>query len=60
MSNKKYIYNYDIEQCNQLFKLNVKPIGCGINKKTNSVYHVFYPNAYYFGMLDKLLQQDNT
>lgn len=51
MSNKKYIYNYNIEECNLLFKKNINPVGCGVNKKTNTIYHVFYPSKLYFEML---------
>ena len=31
---KKPIYNYNLEQCNKLFKKGVRPIGIGRNDKT--------------------------
>lgn len=51
MLRNKPVYNYDIEQCNQLFKRNVNPIGCGINDKTGRVFHVFIANKKYFDMV---------
>ena len=52
---KKPIYNYDLEQCNQLFKKGVNPIGCGTNDKTGKVFHVFIASKKYFEML-KLIE----
>ena len=45
MSKKKYTYNYDIEECNQLFKRGVFPIGCGKHDKTGNVFLVFCVNS---------------
>jgi len=56
---KKPIYNYDINQCNSLFKKGVNPIGCGVNNKTGKVFHVFIPSKKYFEML-KLIEFENT
>lgn len=54
MSNKKYTYNYDIEECNQLFKRGVFPIGCGKHDKTGNVFHVFCVNSRYLKVLDDI------
>ena len=54
---KKPIYNYDLEQCNQLFKKGVNPIGCGTNDKTGKVFHVFVASKKYFEML-KLIEYE--
>lgn len=51
MLKSKPVYNYDIEQCNQLFKKGIKPIGCGINDKTGNVFHVFIASKKYFDMV---------
>ncbi len=51
MSNKKYAYNYDIEECNQLFKRGVFPIGCGRNNKTGNIFHVFRADGRYLKVL---------
>lgn len=32
----KPVYNYDLEQCNALFKKGVFPIGIGTNNKTGT------------------------
>ena len=58
MLKHKPIYNYDIEQCNHLFKKGVNPIGCGINERTGNVYHVFIASKKYFEML-KLIGYEN-
>ena len=54
MSNKKYAYNYDIEECNQLFKRGVFPIGCGKHDKTGNVFHVFRVNGRYIKVLEDI------
>lgn len=52
MSNKKVIYNYNIEQSNQLIKKGMFPIGCGINPKTGGFFLVFYGTKGYYNTLD--------
>lgn len=52
MSNKKIIYNYNIEQSNQLIKKGISPIGCGINPKSGGFFLVFYGTPGYFNTLD--------
>lgn len=54
MGNKKYVYNYNIEECNQLFKRGVFPIGCGIHDKTGNVFHVFCVNSRYLKVLNDI------
>jgi hypothetical protein len=34
-------YNYDLEQCNWLFKQGVRPCGCDTNNKTGNTFIVF-------------------
>jgi len=38
---KGLYYNYDLEQCNWLFKQGVRPCGCGTNNKTGNTFIVF-------------------
>lgn len=40
-------YNYDLEECDWLFKHGVKPIGCGKHDKTGNTYIVFLVNKRY-------------
>ncbi len=54
MSNKKYTYNYDIEECNQLFKRGVFPIGCGRYDKTGNVFLVFRADGRYLKVLEDI------
>lgn len=54
MSTKKYAYNYDIEECNQLFKRGVFPIGCGKHDKTGNVFLVFGVNSRYLKVLNDI------
>lgn len=58
MMMKKPVYNYDLSQCNKLFKLGIPPIGIGTNNKTGNTFVVFRANTRYFEAL-KILQ-DNT
>lgn len=59
MLRNKPVFNYDLEECNQLFKKGVNPIGCGKNDKTGNVYHVFIADNKYFNTL-KSLHLENT
>lgn len=62
MSNKKFAYNYDIEECNQLFKRGVFPIGCGKHDKTGNVFLVFRSDGRYLKVLEDvrfLMSQSN-
>ena len=52
MNKKKVIYNYNIEQSNQLIKKGMFPIGCGINPKTGVFFLVFYGTKGYYNTLD--------
>ncbi len=51
MNSKKYAYNYDIEECNQLLKRGVFPIGCGRHDKTGNVFLVFRADGRYLKVL---------
>ena len=46
--NIKPIYNYDLQECNLLFKKGIHPIGCGVGNKDGRVYHVFMADKKYF------------
>lgn len=52
MSKKRVIYNYNIEQSNQLIKKGMFPIGCGINPKSGGFFLVFSGTQGYFNTLD--------
>lgn len=47
-NNIKPIYNYDLQECNLLFKKGIHPIGCGVGNKDGQVYHVFMADKKYF------------
>jgi len=51
MLRNKPVYNYDIEECNQLFKKGIFPIGCGVGDKDGRVFHVFAASRKYFDMV---------
>lgn len=40
-------YNYDLEECNWLFKQGIKPIGCGKHNKTGNTFIVFLITKHY-------------
>ena len=46
--NIKPIYNYDLQECNLLFKKGIHPIGCGVGDKDGRVFHVFMADRRYF------------
>lgn len=52
MYKKKVIYNYNIEQSNQLIKKGMFPIGCGINPKSGGFFLVFSGTKGYYNTLD--------
>lgn len=52
MGKKKVIYNYNIEQSNQLIKKGIFPIGCGINPKSGGFFLVFFGTPGYFNTLE--------
>lgn len=52
MNKKKVIYNYNIEQSNQLIKKGMFPIGCGIKPKSGGFFLVFSGTQGYFNTLD--------
>ena len=47
MSCKNLHYNYDLRECDWLFKQGVKPIGCGKHDKTGNVFVIFLVNKRY-------------
>ena len=59
MMKTKPIYNYDLDQCNALFKKGVFPIGIGSNNKTGGIYVVFKANARYFDTV-KLVEYEKN
>ena len=40
MEMKGIYYNYDLEECNWMFKQGVQPIGCGMHDKTGNTFMV--------------------
>ena len=38
---KGIYYNYDLEECNWMFKQGVHPIGCGKHDKTGNTFIIF-------------------
>ncbi len=59
MGKKKVIYNYNIEQSNQLIKKGMFPIGCGINPKSGGFFLVFYGTTGYYNTLDLIALENN-
>ena len=57
--NIKPIYNYDLKECNLLFKKGIHPIGCGVGDRDGRVYHVFMADRRYFDAV-KLIQYENA
>lgn len=57
--NIKPIYNYDLQECNLLFKKNIHPIGCGIGDKDGRVFHVFMADKRYFDAV-KLIKYEQS
>ena len=57
--NIKPIYNYDLKECNLLFKKGVHPIGCGVGDRDGRVYHVFMADRRYFDAV-RLIQYENV
>lgn len=51
---KKYAYNYNIEECNQLVKRGIRPIGVGTHDKTGNVYLVFIADSRYLRTLNDI------
>ena len=58
MGKKKVIYNYNIEQSNQLIKKGIFPIGCGINPKSGGFFLVFSGTAGYFNTLELIMLEN--
>lgn len=50
-------YNYDLDECDWLFKQGVKPVGCGEHNKMGNVFVVFLVNKRY-KELDRLYKQE--
>lgn len=50
-------YNYDLKECDWLFRHGVKPIGCGRHDKTGNTFIVFLVNRRY-KELDALYKRD--
>ncbi len=55
--NIKPIYNYDLQECNLLFKKGIHPIGCGVGDKDGRVFHVFMADRRYFDAV-RLIQYE--
>lgn len=49
-------YNYDLQECDWLFKHGVNPIGCGKHDKTGNTFIVFLVNRKY-KELDKVYKE---
>lgn len=58
MNKKKVVYNYNIEQSNQLIKKGTPPIGCGINPKTGGFFLVFMGTEKYYDTLDLIVMEN--
>ena len=55
----KPIYNYDLDECNLLFKKGIQPVYCGIGDKDGRIYHVFMADKRYFDMV-KLIKYEQA
>lgn len=49
-------YNYDLQECDWLFKHGINPIGCGKHNKTGNPFIVFLVNKKY-KELDKVYKE---
>ena len=53
-------YNYELEQCNWLFKHGIKPIGCGKHDKTGNTFIVFLITKQYKELEQKYKEEINN
>ena len=44
---KGIYYNYDLDECNWLFKQGINPIGCGKHERTGNTFIIFLMNKQY-------------
>lgn len=51
-------YNYDLKQCNWMFKHGVRPVGCGQHNKTGNTFIIFLVNKRY-KELEALYEAEN-
>ena len=48
---KGIYYNYDLDECNWLFKHGIKPIGCGKHERTGNTFIIFLINKNNYSLL---------
>ncbi len=54
---KGIYYNYDLDECNWLFKYGIRPIGCGKHDKTGNTFIIFQINKQYKELDQKYKEQ---
>ncbi len=50
-------YNYDLEECNWMFKHGIQPIGCGTHDKTGNTFIIFMLTKQY-RQLEKIYREE--
>lgn len=57
---KGIYYNYDLDECNWLFKRGIKPIGCGKHEKTGNTFIIFLINKKYNELEQQYKEERNN
>jgi hypothetical protein len=57
---KGIYYNYDLEECNWMFKQGVHPIGCGTHDKTGNTFIIFMLTKQYRQLEKKYREEIQT
>lgn len=57
---KGIYHNYDLEECNWMFKHGVHPIGCGTHDKTGNTFIIFMLTKQYRQLEKKYREEIQT
>ena len=60
MDRRGIYYNYDLEECNWMFKQGVHPIGCGKHDKTGNTFIIFMLTKQYRQLEKKYREEMQT
>ena len=57
---KGIYYNYDLDECNWLFKHGIKHIGCGKHERTGNTFIIFLINKKYNELEQQYKEERNN
>lgn len=57
---KGIYYNYDLDECNWLFKHGIKPIGCGKHERIGNTFIIFLINKKYNELEQQYKEERNN